>query len=201
MSALGEGYIAQHKVSGPIMTDSTGLGGKHNSGCLRHHARIRSLMELLADARTSKRFQKSTSDGNMALRRPGPDAPTTTGLRSNLGSRRRQSVRDQKEPPPSLALHSSPSKRFVHLYPVSSSLLTIPAFPITTPRDLLGQFLEPNINDKSPATERQASNLGHRTRTKKLPKTGPPTTRDHWTFCPRSTLTTSMRALPPMNLV
>ncbi|KAL8631074.1 hypothetical protein Q9189_003185 [Teloschistes chrysophthalmus] len=99
MSALGEGYIAQHKVSDSVGTESTALG---------------------ADTRTSKRFQKSTSDGNIALRRPGPDA-STTGLRSNLGSRRRQSVRDQKEPPPSLALHPSPSKRSVHSFPVSFS--------------------------------------------------------------------------------
>ncbi|KAL8686400.1 MAG: hypothetical protein Q9218_007133, partial [Villophora microphyllina] len=96
MSAVGEEYPVQPKASESIGMAAMGLG---------------------ADGRTSKRFQKSTSDGNIALRRPdGSDASTTStiGLRSNLGSRRRQSVRDQKEPQPPSALHPSPSKRVSH---------------------------------------------------------------------------------------
>ncbi|KAL8844981.1 MAG: hypothetical protein Q9176_000653 [Flavoplaca citrina] len=66
--------------------------------------------DLPADGRPSKRFQKSSTEGNLALRRPGPDAFTASSsdVRSNLGSRRRQPVKDQKPPP---ALQSSPSKR------------------------------------------------------------------------------------------
>ncbi|KAL8993448.1 MAG: hypothetical protein Q9169_006335 [Polycauliona sp. 2 TL-2023] len=69
--------------------------------------------DMAVDGRPAKRFQKSSTQGNLAWRRPGPDAFTapSADVRSTLGSRRRQSVKEQKGPQPSSALHSSPSKR------------------------------------------------------------------------------------------
>ena len=82
------------------------------TGYLRQHAMDRLLMELPADGSTPKRFQKGTSDGDIALRRPAPDS-TNPDLRSNFGSRRRQSIRDQDGPQPTPILQRSPSKRYI----------------------------------------------------------------------------------------
>ncbi|KAL8696407.1 MAG: hypothetical protein Q9201_007675 [Fulgogasparrea decipioides] len=106
MSAVSEEYVVQPKLSGPARIDSTGVG---------------------ADGRPSTRFQKSTSDANIALRRPAPDVSTASavGSRADLGSRRRQSVREQKEPQAPSAIHSSPSKRVSH-YNAQRSAGTFP---------------------------------------------------------------------------
>lgn len=68
-----------------------------------------------AEQRPTKRFQKSTSDGNIALRRPDVNSSirSTTDAHANPRNRRRSSVRDQKAPPGS-SLQSSPSKRYVY---------------------------------------------------------------------------------------
>ncbi|KAL8730921.1 MAG: hypothetical protein Q9166_003711 [cf. Caloplaca sp. 2 TL-2023] len=77
---------------------------------------IAGVADIPADGRPFRRFQKSSTEGNLALRRPGPDASTASSgnIRSNLGSRRRQLVKDQKGPQAPSALHSSPSKRVSH---------------------------------------------------------------------------------------
>ncbi|KAL8852183.1 MAG: hypothetical protein Q9221_002893 [Calogaya cf. arnoldii] len=93
MAAVGEDYSFHSKPAGRTSMDNG---------------------DIAADGKPSKRFQKSSTEGNFALRRPGPDAFTASSpdVRSNLGSRRRQPVKDQKGPqPPASALHSSPSKR------------------------------------------------------------------------------------------
>ena len=68
-----------------------------------------------ADQRPTKRFQKSTSDGNIALRRPDANSSvrSTTVAQANPNNRRGSSVRDQKAPPGG-GLQSSPSKRYVY---------------------------------------------------------------------------------------
>ncbi|KAL8926366.1 MAG: hypothetical protein Q9172_001817 [Xanthocarpia lactea] len=95
MGAVGEDY--------PFQSNSGEPAGMDNG-------------RMAADGRPSKRFQKSSTEGNLAQRRPGPDAFTASSsdVRSNLGSRRRPSVRDQKGPQAPSALHSSPSKRVSH---------------------------------------------------------------------------------------
>ncbi|KAL8768007.1 MAG: hypothetical protein Q9209_005678 [Squamulea sp. 1 TL-2023] len=94
MSALSENYALHPESTEPASTDNG----------------------IAADGRPSKRFQKSSTEGNLALRRPGPDAFTASSsdLRSNFGSRRRQPIGDQKGPQAPSALHSSPSKRVSH---------------------------------------------------------------------------------------
>ncbi|KAI4095032.1 MAG: hypothetical protein LQ344_001879 [Seirophora lacunosa] len=58
----------------------------------------RLLIQRTAGGRPSKKSQKTASDGSIALHQPAPDASTTStpALRSNFGSRRTQSIRDQK---------------------------------------------------------------------------------------------------------
>ncbi|KAL8965388.1 MAG: hypothetical protein Q9183_003877, partial [Haloplaca sp. 2 TL-2023] len=117
MNALSETYRAQSKLPDPTdRMDNPNVGNTQQAGYLRQTAANRSFTEASAAGRPSQRFPKSTSDGNIALRRPAPEpsSAATTGLRSNFGSRRRQSVRDQKEPQPPSSLHSSPSKRISH---------------------------------------------------------------------------------------
>ncbi|KAL8714482.1 MAG: hypothetical protein Q9225_006568, partial [Loekoesia sp. 1 TL-2023] len=83
--------------------------------------------DVAVQGRPPKRLQKSTTDGNLAARRPGADTliPSNSELKSNFGSRRRQSVRDQKLPQPASTLQPSPSKRASH-YNAQRSTRTIP---------------------------------------------------------------------------
>ncbi|KAL8815170.1 MAG: hypothetical protein Q9223_005669 [Gallowayella weberi] len=69
-----------------------------------------------ADGRPSKRFQKSATEGNLSLRRSGPDAPaaSSSDFRSNFGSRGKPFFRDQNGSQAPTALHASPSKRVGH---------------------------------------------------------------------------------------
>ncbi|KAL8670930.1 MAG: hypothetical protein Q9168_004545 [Polycauliona sp. 1 TL-2023] len=115
MGAVGEDYSFQSKPAERPSMDNGDMARTYPTGSLRLHAVNRWLINAPADERPSKRFQKSSTQGNLAWRRPGPDALTASSsdLRSTLGSRRRQSVKDHKGPTPSSALHSSPSKRFV----------------------------------------------------------------------------------------
>ena len=70
-----------------------------------------------AEGRAVKRFQKSTSERNLPLRRTEPVNPATNKneARPLLGHQRRQSVRDSKAPPTTATLQSSPSKRYFWL--------------------------------------------------------------------------------------
>lgn len=115
MSAVGEDYSSQSKPAGLASMDNGDMAGMYPTAHFRSHAMNHWLMKPTADGRPFKKFQKSSTEGNLALRRPGPDAFTAplSDVRSNLGSRRRQPVKDQKGPQAPLALHSSPSKRLV----------------------------------------------------------------------------------------
>jgi hypothetical protein len=60
---------------------------------------VRLLTDFTAESRARKRFQKSTSDGNVTAKRLDSSISSTKGIaepRSNFTSRRRQSIRDQK---------------------------------------------------------------------------------------------------------
>ncbi|KAL8751677.1 MAG: hypothetical protein Q9199_006252 [Rusavskia elegans] len=115
MSAVGEDYSFQSKPAGLASMDNG---------------------DMAADGRPFKKFQKSSTEGNLALRRPGPDAFTAplSDVRSNLGSRRRQPVKDQKGPQAPLALHSSPSKR-VNYYNAQRAAGTAPQHSRQTSAD------------------------------------------------------------------
>ncbi|KAL8695695.1 MAG: hypothetical protein Q9224_003230, partial [Gallowayella concinna] len=116
MSTVGENYTFHPRLLEPEGVDNAGVPGTYPRGHLPEHAKNRLLMEAPADGRPSKRFQKSSTEGNLALRRSGPDASTalSSNLRSNFGSRGKSSIRDQKGSQPPTALHSSPSKRVGH---------------------------------------------------------------------------------------
>ncbi|KAL9016223.1 MAG: hypothetical protein Q9185_006423 [Variospora sp. 1 TL-2023] len=95
MSTASRDYAFEPKFLAPARMENTGVG---------------------ADGRPSKRFQKTASDGNSAVYQPLSDASTTStaGLRSNFGSRRRQSVRELKTSQNAPVLQASPSKRVSH---------------------------------------------------------------------------------------
>lgn len=66
-----------------------------------------------AEGRASRRFPRSTSDGELSLPRPDP-VPLTKGMiepQPSSQNRRRQSTRDQKPPQGLGSIQSSPSKR------------------------------------------------------------------------------------------
>ncbi len=73
------------------------------------------LTDTTAGQRPVKRFQKSTSDGDIALRRPDANTSvkSTIDAEPNPSNRRRPSIRDQKAPH-GAGLQSSPSKRYVY---------------------------------------------------------------------------------------
>ncbi|KAI4118399.1 MAG: hypothetical protein LQ338_007412 [Usnochroma carphineum] len=109
MSPVNSEYTFESKLSGSTAMDNLGSA---------------------ADGKPPKRFQKSTSDASIALRRPPHDgsSTSTSELRSNFGSRRTQSVRDQKASQPPPALHPSPSKRVSH-YNAQRSVRVPPTGP------------------------------------------------------------------------
>lgn len=121
MSAISGDYAFESNPVGPVGMDNVGTAGTCRPGYLRQYAIIRLLIQSTADGRPSKRFQKSSLDESIALSRPVPDAFTTStsGLKSNFGSRRRQSIRDPKASQPPPALHPSPSKRYFMSIPFS----------------------------------------------------------------------------------
>ncbi|KAL8942907.1 MAG: hypothetical protein Q9216_001382 [Gyalolechia sp. 2 TL-2023] len=82
----------------------------------------------VADGRPSKRVQKNTTERNIAARRLGTDTtstPSASDLKSNFGSRRRQSVKDPKLSQPASTVQLSPSKRASH-YNAQRSTRPIP---------------------------------------------------------------------------
>ncbi|KAL9008688.1 MAG: hypothetical protein Q9173_006209, partial [Seirophora scorigena] len=107
MSAASRDYAFESNLPGPARMDNIGVG---------------------AGGRPSKRSQKTASDGSIALHQPAPDASTTStpGLRSDFGSRRTQSIRDQKFSQQASPLHSSPSKRVSHFNAQRSARLAPP---------------------------------------------------------------------------
>lgn len=117
---MGDDYSFQSKPAGLASMDNGDMPGMYPTAHFRSYAMNRCLMNPTADGRPFKKFQKSSTEGNLTLRRPGPDALTASSsdVRSNLGSRRRQPVKDQKSTQAPAALHSSPSKRLVPARPV-----------------------------------------------------------------------------------
>ncbi|KAL8829059.1 MAG: hypothetical protein Q9170_006332 [Blastenia crenularia] len=101
------------------------------------------------EARPSKRLQKSTTDVNIAAHRPATDAstPPISELRSNFGSRRRQSVRDHKLQQPASTLQPSPSKRVSHY----NSQRSARAIPVT-------QHSRQSSTNKTPSYQLGSSN-------------------------------------------
>ena len=113
MNAVGDDYTLSTSLTDSVGMDNVGVAGTQSLGYLHRYATDRVLIEASADGRLSKRLQKVTTDGTLSSRRPAADTsvPSSSELKSNFGSRRRQSVRDQKLPQPASALHPSPSKR------------------------------------------------------------------------------------------
>lgn len=118
-SVIGrDGLITEPNAVDTADKSNLGLGGRlpiRRAGYLRQPAINRLLIEHVGDGRTPKKFQKSTSDGNIAFRRPVYDNSlnSTKGLNESKFSvpGRRQSVKDSKTSQGVSTMQSSPSKR------------------------------------------------------------------------------------------
>lgn len=122
--ASGSSYNIQSRTSNESRTDDSGSGGRSITQYPAERvpaglAMVRLLTDFIAESRTRKRFQKSTSDGTTAAKNLASSITSTKGIaepRSNFTSKRRQSIRDPKAPlgprPPDFTL----SKRYVQVH-------------------------------------------------------------------------------------
>ncbi|MCJ1386307.1 hypothetical protein MMC17_009433 [Xylographa soralifera] len=107
-------YNPQNRVPEATVQDQPSSGGTnlHILGFLHDWSRIPQLTEIVIEGRGRKRLQKSPSFKSLSSRRP--EEPPSTAIsepRSNIASRRRQSLRDSRVPLGARPLQRSPSKQ------------------------------------------------------------------------------------------
>ena len=108
----GDYYALQSRPFTSSRIEETSLLGMHGL-CFHGTCMAKlSLTQIIAEARTSKRFQRSTPDGELALPRQDP-APSTKSI-TESSVRRRQLPREQKAPQGLGSVQNSPSKRYVY---------------------------------------------------------------------------------------
>lgn len=112
-TAPGDIYMQSRAMASTRVGDSytSGMQMPVPTGTCRE---MQFLTDCVAEARASRRFPRSTSDGELSLPRPDP-APLTKGMiepQSSSQNRRRQSTRDQKTSQGLGSIQNSPSKRY-----------------------------------------------------------------------------------------
>ena len=122
----GATYGLQSRTSEELQVDDSGSGGGSGGRPLMMgpdtciYSSGITCLHTAAEGRAAKRFQRSTSDGNISLGRPNAHISSTIGViepRSNFTSRRRQSTRDQRDQRVPLGprpVEFSTGKRSVH---------------------------------------------------------------------------------------
>ena len=108
----------QYRAPETIVQDEHSSGGtSQNIRVLARLVIIPQLTETITEGRARKRLQKSPSLKSLSSRQPEePPSNNIPESRSNIASRRRQSLRDPKVPLGARPLQRSPSKQYVSLY-------------------------------------------------------------------------------------
>lgn len=113
-TAPGDMYMLQSRAMASTRVEDSYTSGMHTSRSTGTCREKPLLTDRIAEARASRRFPRSTSDGELSLLRPDPP-PLTKGMIESQPSpqnRRRQSTRDQKTSQGLGSIQNSPSKRY-----------------------------------------------------------------------------------------